>query len=175
MSAAILEQPIPAPIASAHERLDPYPYGWRDVLATLPNGEQKWQRLPLTLADVLHPQEEDVLMPTEEHERWRNYLYSVLTALLVDNPTAVVLSDTNVAWDIDDIQPHRPDLAVILNVAQSKNWSTFDVREEGTRPALIIEITSPKTRSVTSRSGKTLNTSRLLAKLAPTFTLIKSA
>ncbi|MFN8486722.1 MAG: Uma2 family endonuclease [Caldilineaceae bacterium] len=143
----VLEQTTTPPI-KPRERLDPYPYGWREVQVTLPNGEQKWQRIPLTLADVLHPQEEDILMPTEEHERWRNYLYNALTALLIDHPDAVVLTDTNVAWDVDDIKPHRPDLAVIFNVRQLKNWGTFDVREEGTRPALIIEITSPKTRHV---------------------------
>ena len=145
---SILDQPTQSSISATPTRLDPYPYGWRDVLATLPNGEQKWQRVPLTLADVLHPQEEDILLPTEEHERWRNYLYSVMTALLVDDPMAVVLSDTNVAWDTPEIAPHRPDLAVIFNVRQPKNWSTFDVGQEGTRPALIIEITSPKTRHV---------------------------
>ncbi len=135
-------------LAATPASFDPYVYGWRDVCVTLPNGEQQWQRIPLTLADVLHPQEEDMLMPTEEHQRWRNYLYSVMTALLMDQPAAIVLSDTNVAWDVPDIAPHRPDIAVIFDVRQPKNWSTFDVREEGTRPALIIEITSPKTRNV---------------------------
>jgi colicin import membrane protein len=143
-----LEPQTSTTIAAVPAPSDPYVYGWRDIRITLANGEQQWQRVPLTLADVLHPQEEDMLMPTEEHERWRNYLYSVMTALLMDEPMAVVLSDTNVAWDVPDIKPHRPDIAVIFDVRQPKNWSTFDVREEGTRPALIIEITSPKTRNV---------------------------
>jgi len=38
-------------------------------------------------------------------------------------------------------------------VRERKNWSTFDVAEEGVRPALIIEITSPETASI-DRSNK---------------------
>jgi Uma2 family endonuclease len=140
---------MPTITTAKHEKgLDPFPYGWRYVLNTLPNGERIWQRMSLTLADVLHPQEDDILLPTDEHERFRNYLYNVITAVLDDDPTSVILSDTNVAWDVPGIAAHRPDIAVIFNVAKRKIWSTFDVGEEGTRPTLIIEITSPKTRMV---------------------------
>ena len=41
---------------------------------------------------------------------------------------------------------HGPDLAVIFNVRERQNWATFNVIAEGTRPALIVEITSPSTR-----------------------------
>jgi len=133
-------------MTSATPKLDPYPYGWRDVRTVLANGKLVWTRLPLTLEDVLHPQEEDVLMPTDEHERFRTYLFDVLRYLVKDDPQAIVLSDTNVAWDVPAIKPHRPDIAVIFNVREPKVWSTFNVSEEGTRPALIIEITSLKTR-----------------------------
>lgn len=142
----LVDPTVDAPVASP--QLDPYPYGWRDLQKTLPNGELVWMRVPLTLADVLHPQEDDVLMPSDEHERYRNYLYNVLKFLVRNNPTAIILSDTNVAWDVPEVLPHRPDIAVIFNVRERKNWSTFAVAEEGTRPALIIEITSPKTRQL---------------------------
>lgn len=125
---------------------DRYPYGWRDVLMTLPNGEQRWQRIPLTLHDVLHPQEEDILLPGDEHEQIRNYLYNVMDLLIDNDPQAVLLSDTNVDWGVPEIEPHRPDIAVIFKVRERRRWSTFHVMEEGTRPSLIIEITSPATR-----------------------------
>jgi hypothetical protein len=35
---------------------------------------------------------------------------------------------------------------VVFNVKQIKNWSTFYEAEEGTRPTLVVEITSPGTR-----------------------------
>lgn len=123
-----------------------FPYGWREERTQLPNGNWVWQRLPLTLYDALHPQEDDVLMPNHEHEQLRTYLTNVIMAQVVDDSTAVVLSDTNVKWDVIEIAPHRPDLALIFGVRKKQNWGTFDVVEEGTRPSLIIEITSPKTR-----------------------------
>ena len=37
---------------------------------------------------------------------------------------------------------------MILGARARKNWSTFDVAEEGVRPALIIEVTSPETAAL---------------------------
>lgn len=146
----VLEEVQPtAAMVSAPARSSPvdrYPYGWRDVLVTLPTGEQKWQRIPLTLQDVLHPQEEDILFPGDEHEQIRNYLYNVMSLLIDGNAQAVLLSDTNVDWGVPEVAPHRPDIAVIFQVRERRRWSTFKVAEEGTRPSLIIEITSPATR-----------------------------
>jgi len=51
-----------------------------------------------------------------------------------------------VAWDVPDLRPHGPDVMVIPGLRERRDWSTFDVAEEGVRPALIIEITSPETR-----------------------------
>src|SRR5262249_39632992 len=51
-----------------------------------------------------------------------------------------------VAWDVPDLKPHGPDIAVIFGVSQRRVWGTFSVAEEGARPALIIEVTSPETR-----------------------------
>lgn len=138
--------PVDEPATDAWEAN--YPYGWRDHRTRLPDGKWVWQRIPLTLYDALHPQEDDVLMPSHEHEQLRTYLTNVIMAQVVDEPTAVVLSDTNVKWDVIEIAPHRPDLALIFGVRKKQNWGTFDVAEEGTRPSLIIEITSPKTRQL---------------------------
>jgi len=66
--------------------------------------------------------------------------------LVKDDPQTLVLSDTNCPWDVPAVKPHCPDIAVIFNVRERKVWSTFAVAAEGTRPALIIKITSPKTR-----------------------------
>ena len=64
-----------------------------------------------------------------------------------------MLDDVRIAWDVPDLQPHGPDIAVILGVRERRNWSTFDVAAEGVRPALIIELTSPETASI-DRSSK---------------------
>ncbi len=126
---------------------DLYPYGWREAVHQLPNGKTIRQRVPLTLYDILHPQVGDYRMHNEEHERFCNYLYDVLSARLAKDPHAVVLYDVRVAWDSPDLTPHGPDIAVIFNVHQRQKWATFKESEEGTKPSLIIEVTSPSTRS----------------------------
>ena len=126
---------------------DPYPYGWRYVQRTSSCGKTKWERVPLTLYDILHPQVGDYRMHSDQHQRFCTYLHDVLTARLANTPNAVVLHDVRVAWDNPDLEAHGPDIAVIFNVRQRQNWSTFDAAKEGTLPSLIIEVTSPSTRS----------------------------
>ena len=129
------------------DKKDPYLYGWREAIRTLPDGEEVLERKPLTLEDILHPQVEDYRMHDEEHERFCNYLYNVLSARLADQPNAVVLHDVRVAWAQIDLRTHGPDISVIFNLHRRINWSTFSEEEEGTKPSLIIEIVSPATRS----------------------------
>ena len=130
------------------DKKDPYPYGWREVIRSLPDGKEVLEQKPLTLEDILHPQVGDYRMHDEEHERFCNYLYNVLSAQLADDPNAVVLHDVRVAWALTDLRPHGPDISVIFNLHRYINWSTFSEAEEETKPSLIIEIVSPSTRSV---------------------------
>ena len=133
---------------SGLKKKDPYPYGWREIPRLLPDGKEIHERVPLTLEDILHPEVGDFRMHTEEHERFCAYLYNVLRAQVADDPTAIVLHDLRVAWVHPDFRAHGPDISVIFNVQQWQNWSTFDEVVEGTKPSLIIEITSPGTHSV---------------------------
>ena len=130
------------------DKKDPYPYGWREAIRTLPDGEEVLERKPLTLEDILHPQVGDYRIHDEEHERFCNYLYNVLSARIVDEPNAVVLHDVRVAWALPDLRAHGPDISVIFDLRRHVNWSTFSEEEEETKPSLIIEIVSPSTRSV---------------------------
>ncbi len=125
-----------------------YPYGWREQVKPTANGRSVVERMPLTLADVLHPQEDDFLMTSDEHAQFCNYLYNALRWAVRADPSAHVLNDTNVEWGFSADGCPRPDLAVLFGVREHKNWSTFVVAEEGTAPTLIIEVTSPKTRRV---------------------------
>ncbi len=58
------------------------------------------------------------------------------------------MSDIRIAWDVPVLRPHSPDVMVIPGITKWDNWSTFDVVQEGRRPALSIEITSPETREI---------------------------
>lgn len=137
----------------APDQSDPYRYGWRYVRRDNPDGTYVMEQVPLTLEDVLHPQEGDQVTHNDAHQRRRRYLCNVLEMRLAHDPTAVVLDDVRVAWDTPELRPHGPDIAVIIGVHEHKNWSTFDVGLEGVRPALIIELTSPETASI-DRSNK---------------------
>jgi len=132
---------------------DPFRFGWRHVRHTQPDGTETWERVPLTLEDVLHPQEEDFIVQTAAHSRRRRYMTNVISTRLADDPSAVVLADVRIAWDVPGILAHGPDIAVILGVRRIRNWSTFNVAEEGVRPILIVELTSPSTASL-DRSNK---------------------
>jgi len=132
---------------------DPFRYGWRYVRRISAADNLEFAQIPLTLEDVLHPQEGDFIVHSEAHERRNRYLYDVFGARLAGDPGAVILHDVRVAWDIPGLKAHGPDLAVILGIRERKNWSTFDVAIEGVRPALIVEITSPETAAL-DRSAK---------------------
>jgi len=125
---------------------DPWRYGWRYVRRPLPLDSEHWERVPLTLQDVLHPEVGDFIVHSDRHETDRMYLAQVLRARLEPPGVAIVLSDVRIAWDMPDIRPHGPDVMVIPGLRERRNWSTFEVAVEGTRPMLIIEITSPETR-----------------------------
>lgn len=128
---------------------DPFLYGWRYLKRTLPNHQIFWEQVPLTLQDVLHPQEEDFIVTNHEHSLLLQYLATVLRRQLKHQPGAVVLSDCRVAYPPQTgIEPHGPDIAVIFGVRQEQNWGTFDCEAEGTLPSLVIEVTSPATRQL---------------------------
>jgi Uma2 family endonuclease len=125
---------------------DPFRYGWRYVRNTQPDGTEVFDQIPLTLEDVLHPEEGDFIVQTDAHDSERAYLKAVFKTRLIADPTAVVLSDCRVDWNIPGVRPLGPDVAVFFGARRHILWSTFNVAEEGVRPALVIEVTSPETR-----------------------------
>ncbi len=133
--------------------VDPFRYGWRYLQHTLPDGTTQIEQVPLTLEDLLHPEEGDQVTHNAAHQRRCRYLCNVFSAQLRHDRTAVVLDDVRVKWDVPELKPHGPDIMVIFGVRERKNWSTFDVAQEGVRPAVIVEVTSPETRSI-DRSDK---------------------
>ena len=135
---------VSAPSSPATD--DPFRYGWRFVRRPTPDDPDHLEQVPLTLDDVLHPEVGDFIVHSDRHETDRVYLTNVLRERLESTGEAIVLTDVRVAWDVPGLRPHGPDVMVIPGIAQRLDWSTFDVREEGHRPALIIEITSPETR-----------------------------
>ena len=129
---------------------DPFYYGWRYVTRLHRENGEEWEEtvlVPLTYDDMLHPEEGDIVAHTPLHHRICAYLVAVIESWARSQSGVVVLPDVRIEWDIPDLKAHGPDIAVIFGVREPQNWGTFSVAEEGTRPTLIIEVTSPKTRS----------------------------
>jgi Uma2 family endonuclease len=124
---------------------DPFRYGWRYVRHVGTDGAETWEQVPLTLVDVLHPQEGDHIVQNAGHAERCRYLADVLAAHLADDPTAVVMNDVGVDWGVADIRPHSPDVSVFLDTREQPQVGLFSVVKHGGRPALIIEVTSPTT------------------------------
>jgi colicin import membrane protein len=125
-----------------------FAYGWRYVARPGRNGRTEWDRIPLTLEDVLHPQEGDVLVPGDPHADDCTYLRDVAKDRHADDDSVAILTDCDIYWDIPGLKNHRPDLAVIFGVKRQQDWPSFDVKTEKVRPRLIVEVASPQTRVV---------------------------
>jgi Uma2 family endonuclease len=106
------------------------------------------ERIPLTLEDVLHPQEEDVILASEPHGEDCTYLRTVAKDRHAGDASVVVLTDCDIYWDIPELKNHRPDFALIFGVKRQQDWPSFDVGKEQVRPRLIIEVASLQTREV---------------------------
>jgi Uma2 family endonuclease len=125
---------------------DPFRYGWRYVRQVGPDGKETRKQVPLILEDVLHPQDEDFRVHSEEDRRDLEYMGNVLDHHLAGR--AIVLVDHRLLWDDPDLGVHGPDLAVIPGrTVRLAPGSTFEVAAEGVRPVLIGEVVSPDTRS----------------------------
>ncbi len=126
---------------------DPFPYGMRYVEVTGRDGRPDCEPVALTRQENLHPRTGDTLNQGDPHFDDCAYLRMTLREHLAANRGALVFSDLTVVWDRPDVRPHAPDCVVIFGVQDpDRDWSGFGVRQEGVRPSLIIEITSPRTR-----------------------------
>lgn len=137
-----------APLSSTAPDADPFRFGWRYRTYIGASGLEETDILPLTLADLLHPEEGDHEVHSRDHERFCIYIHDVFADKVRHDPTAMVLHDMRVAWGDPEIEAHGPDIAVFFGVQERKNWRTFDCAVEQVMPALLLEVTSPETRRV---------------------------
>jgi len=126
---------------------NPFRFGWRYVQITRPDGTEEIDQVPLTLEDVLHPEVGDIIVESDPHDSDRGYLKAVSKTRLAHEPASVVLSDCQVDFNIRGVKPLCPDLALFFGVRRQIAWSSFNVAAEGARPVLVVEVTSPETRS----------------------------
>ncbi len=139
---------LPPPSTGFAAGDDPFRYGWRYVRVTRPDGRIDLEQIPLTLEDVLHPQEGDVIPENSQQERDRRYLHDVYESRYADDPGVLTLSDCLIDWDDEDVRPLAPDLAVLEGVRTKDGaWGMYRLGVDGGRALLVGEIVSPHTRS----------------------------
>jgi Uma2 family endonuclease len=129
---------------------DPFRYGWRYVWQKDARGMPVQVQVPLTLADVLHPQEEDRIVQNDLHDRDCVYLREVLREASARLPASIVFHDMRIDWGVEGVSPLGPD--VIVFQGPQRPWvpgqGTFHVADLGARPVLVVEVTSPTTRDL---------------------------
>ncbi|MDM8527388.1 Uma2 family endonuclease [Anaerolineales bacterium HSG24] len=124
---------------------EPFPYGWRTIEDIGPNGETIYRDIALTLDDFLDPQEGDQMPQGIEHSEEAIEIRNKLKKWFRHDPHMAVLFDVKMKWGILGLQEPFPDIAVIPKVKDKHalKGGHFDVLAQGTRPCLIVEITSP--------------------------------
>jgi Uma2 family endonuclease len=122
-----------------------FPYGWRQVAETLPDGRTAYRRVPLTAKDFLNPQLGDRMPQGTLHARLAIALFNMLNNYYLHDPTIGVFFDLKMCWGIPDLEGPAPDIAVVPHLQTDKeaDRGCFDVVAEGTKPCLVIEVSSP--------------------------------
>ncbi len=146
---------IPKPAPWPRREEEPF-YCLRYIDRVRPDGTVEVETVLLTLEDVLHPQEGDVIPENSVHEAERRYLSDTCHAREARLERGLILSDCLVDWGIDGLGNHSPDISVFsdLKARQPEPIGIFDFRASGGRCLTLIELVSPHTRS-TDVEGKT--------------------
>ncbi len=123
-------------------------YGWRFVPRALPDGRTDLEKVALTLEDVLHPKEGDVIPERTLHEKERAYLAGVFRSRPPAEPIGHVTSDCLIDWGVEELRDTSPDVAVFAGLRQEPdlNAGTFRLASSGGRCLLTVELVSPDTR-----------------------------
>jgi colicin import membrane protein len=132
--------------SDSDSQADPFRYGWRHVVRKLPDGRVELDQIPLTLEDLLFPEEGDFAVQYPSHINDCFHLKIIFDAWLAGDPEALVLSDCRVDWNLPGVRPLGPDIAVFLGVPSDFDRGTLRLAVDGARPVLVIEVTSPDTR-----------------------------
>jgi colicin import membrane protein len=142
--------PTPTPgTPPAAPEANPFRYGWRYVKRVRPDGKEELEQAPLTLEDVLHPQEDDVIPENNVHEAERGDLTRIFRSRLDRVRDGLVLSDCIIDWGVEGVRNHSPDVSVFADLAvpPPAQFGTFHLADSGGRCLFLVELVSPDTRT----------------------------
>jgi hypothetical protein len=122
--------------------------GFRIVEITHPDGTDDFYYVPLTEEEFLHPKEGYRLPNSIFHDTATADVKDILSRRYANDPTTGVFGDLLIKWDIPNLGDHCPDTFVAFGIRPKEAHCTeFLVAAEGVRPALILEVVSPRYRS----------------------------
>jgi Uma2 family endonuclease len=122
---------------------DPCRLGFRFRSVRLPDGRTELRQEPLTAKDLLDPQVGDYVDRNSWHVAVVHDLWDILSWRYEPRPDVFVSCDLKMIWRTRGLPNPSPDIAVIPGVRDKTRFRrSFDVRKEGTRPALVIEVVS---------------------------------
>lgn len=121
--------------------------GWRTEVITQPDGTITSTKVPLTANEFLHPREGYRLPNSTFHDTVAGDAKDMLLRRYASYPDIAVFRDLLIEWDNPDLDDHCPDTFVVKGIQnKEQNRTKFIVANEGVRPALIIEVVSPRYR-----------------------------
>jgi hypothetical protein len=132
------------------EEADPFYWGSRLIRVVDAAGGTTLKEVPLSRADILNPQEGDMMMQGPMHGLFGIKLADMLNRHF-DCPDVAVLYDVKILWSAPELDQPAPDISVIKGIKDKKALlakASFSVPEEGVLPALIIEVISPRYREI---------------------------
>ncbi len=148
MTPAIVNLQNTVPATAPPKDIDFAETGWHEDWIEHPDGTIEIVWTPLTDAEFLHPREGDRLPNNTFHDRIVSTLQDLLKRWFSAQPNTCVFSDLLIEWDID-LGDHSPDISVVFDVQEpERDRFTFVVAEEGVRPAVVMEVVSPRYRHV---------------------------
>ena len=124
-----------------------FPYGWRYVEVSRPDGSIEVEQIPLTLEDALHPQEDDQIPSNLLQNEVVRSIRNALDSLLRDRDDVLIFNDMLIDWGKPGIKAMSPDIVVFFGGKLASWVGTYRVPEQGVTTEVVIEVTSPSTRS----------------------------
>jgi Uma2 family endonuclease len=122
--------------------------GWRMEWVKDEEGEEQLLYFPLTEDEFIHPEEDYHLPSNTFHGTLQRDLIDVLQRRYIKREDVGVFGDLIIKWGIEGLRQHCPDVCVVFGLKDKEKYrSKFIVPEEGTKPAIVMEVVSPHYRT----------------------------
>ncbi|MEZ4713905.1 MAG: Uma2 family endonuclease [Caldilineaceae bacterium] len=124
---------------------DRFFYGYRRTVIQDRTGQPSYIDEPLTAADFLNPQPDDLFELGWQHDDDVRALFQILQYHHRNNLLISVLQSVKLKWGVAGRSEPVADIAIISNLVEPQRRRTvLDVAGEGIKPSCIIEVAAPR-------------------------------